>query len=229
MNYAIQARDLRKRYGQGDAAVDALAGVDIDITRGEFTSIMGPSGSGKSTLLQLIGLLDAPTAGRIRINGEEATHWNNRQRTLARRRNIGFVFQAFHLIPRTSAIQNVLLPMALAGVPRDERIPRARAALQAVDLMDRAKNRPSELSGGQKQRVAIARALALDPPIILADEPTGNLDTHTSRDIMELFSDLHARGKTIIQVTHEPTMARYGQRIIKVEDGRIAGIQRRRA
>lgn len=225
--FAIQTRGLRKRYGRGEASVLALQRIDLDIRRGEFVSIMGSSGSGKSTLLHLIGLLDAPTAGRIRINGRDASRMNDLQRTMARRKNLGFVFQAFHLLPRASTIHNVMLPMALAGVPRAQRRPRAMRALDAVGLRDRAKHKPTELSGGQKQRVAIARALALDPPIILADEPTGNLDTTTSHEIMELFRSLHQRGKTIVQVTHEPTMARIGQRIVTISDGRMARDQRR--
>ncbi len=221
--HALQTRALRKVYGEGDARVEALAGVDLDIRRGEFVSIMGPSGSGKSTLLHLIGLLDAPTSGGVRVNGRDASQLTAKERTLARRESLGFVFQAFHLIPRASAIRNVILPLALAGVPRSERRPRAEAVLRSVGLGDRMNNTPSQLSGGQKQRVAIARALALDPPIILADEPTGNLDTKTGNEIMQLFADLNRRGKTIIQVTHEPAMIRYSQRTIEIRDGLVAG------
>ncbi len=226
--FALQTRGLRKRYGRGEASVLALDRIDLDIRSGEFVSIMGSSGSGKSTLLHLIGLLDAPTAGRIRIQGRDATRMSDLQRTLARRRNLGFVFQAFHLLPRASAIQNVMLPMSLAGVPRAQRQPRALQALDSVGLRDRARHKPTELSGGQKQRVAIARALALNPPIILADEPTGNLDSTTSREIMDLFRGLHRQGRTIVQVTHEPTMAQIGDRIITIRDGRMSRDQRRR-
>jgi len=220
--HAIQTRRLRKQYGQGDTAVHALRGIDLDIRQGEFVSIMGPSGSGKSTLLHLIGLLDAPTAGGIRIMGQDASHLSRNARTMARRQHLGFVFQSFHLMPRSTALQNVMLPMALAGLPMRRRPGRARGALEAVGLGDRMGNRPSQLSGGQKQRVAIARALALDPPIVLADEPTGNLDSKTSEEIMALFGRLHQEGKTIIQVTHDPQMAAHGQRILQVRDGRIA-------
>ncbi len=221
--YALQTRGLRKVYGEGDARVEALRGVDLDIRQGDFVSVMGPSGSGKSTLLHLIGLLDAPTAGGVRVNGQDASQFSAKQRTLARRESLGFVFQAFHLIPRASAIRNVMLPMALAGVPRSQRRPRAEEILRSVGLGDRMRNTPSQLSGGQKQRVAIARALALDPPIILADEPTGNLDTTTGNEVMQLFTELNQRGKTIIQVTHEREMQAYGKRTIEIRDGRIAG------
>ncbi len=223
--FALQTRGLRKVYGEGDARVEALRGIDLDVRKGDFVSIMGPSGSGKSTLLHLIGLLDAPTAGGVRLNGLDASRFSARERTLARRESLGFVFQAFHLIPRASAIRNVILPMALAGVPRAERRPRAEAILRSVGLGDRMRNTPSQLSGGQKQRVAIARALALDPPIILADEPTGNLDTKTGNEIMQLFTELNRRGKTIIQVTHEREMQAYGKRTIEIRDGLIAGHQ----
>ena len=219
--HAIQVRKLQKTYGQGDTAVHALRGVDLDIPEGQFLSVMGPSGSGKSTFMHLVGLLDGPTRGGIRVMGQDASRLSGNQRTLARRQNVGFVFQAFHLIPRASAIQNVMLPMALAGVPRRSRAPRAQRILEAVGLGDRGKSRPNQLSGGQKQRVAIARALALDPPIILADEPTGNLDSANSRQIMELFKDLHARGKTIVQVTHDRDMAQYGERAVLFRDGLI--------
>jgi putative ABC transport system ATP-binding protein len=225
---ALECRGLSKRYGKGDIAVDALRNFDLQIGRGDFVSIMGPSGSGKSTLLQLLGLLDAPTTGSIHINGRDASRMSPVERTLARRQHLGFVFQSFHLIPRASAIHNVLLPMALAGVPRRERGARARKALADVGLADRARHQPQELSGGQKQRVAIARALALDPPIIMADEPTGNLDSTTSAEVMQLFSRLHQEGRTIIQVTHEIEMAHYGQRIIHVKDGSFARQERRR-
>ncbi len=225
--YAIQTRGLVKRYGKGEASVLALDGIDLDIRRGEFVSIMGSSGSGKSTLLHLIGLLDAPTKGRVGINGRDTSRMTALDRTMARRRNLGFVFQAFHLLPRATALQNVMLPMALAGVPRGQRKPRAVRALTAVGLQARIGNKPTQLSGGQKQRVAIARSLALDPPIIMADEPTGNLDSRTSMEIMALFCELHERGKTIIQVTHEPAMAHMGERIVTISDGRISRDQRR--
>lgn len=224
---AIQTRKLRKDYGTGDNTVQVLKGVDLDIPAGQFVSIMGPSGSGKSTLMHLVGLLDAPTAGGIRIDGQIASRLSRNERAKARREHLGFVFQAFHLIPRSTALQNVMLPMALAGMPRRHRQPRAEAILKSVGLGDRMKNRPSELSGGQKQRVAIARSLALDPPIILADEPTGNLDSQNSADVMQLFKDLHRQGKTIVQVTHDRHMASFGDRIIHFGDGVIVRDERR--
>lgn len=220
--YAIQTRQLRKSYGTGATAVEVLKGINLDIRQGEFVSIMGPSGSGKSTLLNMVGLLDTPSGGAMRIMERRAQKLSKNQRAEVRQQTIGFVFQAFHLLPRATALQNVMLPMALAGVKRSARRKKAEATLRAVGLGDRMKNKPSELSGGQKQRVAIARAIALDPPILLADEPTGNLDSKTSEEIMRLFQSLHRNGKTVIQVTHEPTMARFGQRIIRFQDGVIA-------
>lgn len=220
--YAIQSRGLTKTYGYGENATPVLKGVMMDIRRGEFVSIMGPSGSGKSTLLNMIGLLDTPTGGGIRLMQRDVHNLNKNERAAIRQQTLGFVFQAFHLLPRATALQNVMLPMALAGVKRSERKTRAERVLEAVGLGDRMTYQPSELSGGQKQRVAIARSLALDPPILLADEPTGNLDSSTSKEIMQLFQRLHKQGKTVVQVTHEPTMAQYGQRIIRFQDGIIA-------
>ncbi len=229
--YALQARSLRKTYGSGPNAVHALRGVDLDIRQGEFVSIMGPSGSGKSTLLQMLGLLDGPTGGRIRIQNQEVTHADARQRALTRRSTIGFVFQSFHLLARATALQNVMLPMAISGVPRNQRRSRALRTLDAVGLLDRADHRSTEMSGGQKQRVAIARALALNPPILLADEATGNLDSVTSKEIMGLFQRLNQSGRTIVQVTHDRKMAEYADRIFHVEDGLIRETEtvRRRA
>lgn len=219
--HALQTRRLEKTYGEGPTEVKALRGVNLDINAGEFVSIMGPSGSGKSTLLNMIGLLDAPTRGGIRVMGKTTHRLNANQRAIVRRDTLGFVFQAFHLLPRASAVQNVMLPMAFAGVPLSKRRPRAEKILAAVGLGDRASHKPSELSGGQKQRVAIARALALNPPIILADEPTGNLDSTTSIEVMELFQRLHQSGRTVVQVTHESSMAQYSDRIIRFGDGVI--------
>lgn len=215
----IQTRDLHKVYGHGPNQVHALRGVDLEIQRGEFVSIMGPSGSGKSTLLNMIGMLDTPSRGDIKILGNAVQHLSAKQQATGRRKALGFVFQAFHLLPRATAEQNVMLPMAFAGVPYGERKYRAARILDSVGLGDRARHRPSELSGGQKQRVAIARALALDPPILLADEPTGNLDSVTSEDIMGLFQDLHAEGKTVVQITHDDHMAHFGERVIQFRDG----------
>ncbi len=219
--FAVQARRVSKSYPSGDERLQALADVDLDIRRGEFVSVMGPSGSGKSTLLNLVGLLDVPDSGAIRLLGTETSRMHGSQRAMMRRRAIGFVFQSFNLMPRMSALGNVMLPMAIAGVPRRERAPRARALLESVGLGDRLRHRPAQLSGGQKQRVAIARALALDPPVLLADEPTGNLDSKTSVEIMQLFQRLNRAGKTIIQVTHSFEMASFGSRMVLFRDGRI--------
>lgn len=224
--FAVQTRKLGKSYPSGDDVLSVLLDVDLDIRRGEFVSIMGPSGSGKSTLLNLIGLLDVPTGGAIRLLGTETHRMTGAQRALMRRRSLGFVFQSFNLMPRLSALHNVMLPMAIAGVPRRQRGQRARQLLESVGLADRARHRPAQLSGGQKQRVALARALALDPPILLADEPTGNLDSRTSADIMQLFQRLNRAGKTIIQVTHSDEMAAYGTRTIRFRDGRVVSSQR---
>ncbi len=225
--FAVQARNLRKTYTTGGVAVHALRGVDLDIRRGEFVSIMGTSGSGKSTLLNLVGLLDAPTAGGLRLMDRDVAGLGRNARAEARQRTLGFVFQSFNLMPRLSALQNVTLPMAIAGLPHRERIRRGRSLLKTLGLEDRARHAPSELSGGQKQRVAIARALALDPPILLADEPTGNLDTATKHEIMALFGRLHREGRTILQVTHDEEMAAFGTRIIRLRDGVIQSQQRR--
>ena len=219
--HAVQTRQLRKVYRAGDQDLEVLRGVDLDIRRGEFVSIMGPSGSGKSTLLNLVGLLDIPSGGAIRLMGTETQQMTANQRARMRRQTLGFVFQSFNLMPRLSALQNVMLPMAIAGVPAKARRQKARELLESVGLGDRLHHVPSELSGGQKQRVAIARALAMDPPILLADEPTGNLDSKTSAEVMQLFSRLHAEGRTIIQVTHDDEVAAYGTRTIRFRDGRI--------
>jgi putative ABC transport system ATP-binding protein len=219
--FAVQTRQLRKTFRAGDQELQVLRGVDLDIRRGEFVSIMGPSGSGKSTLLNLVGLLDVPTSGAIRLLGVETHRMTAGQRAGMRRQSLGFVFQSFNLLPKLDALHNVMLPMAIAGVPRRARAPKARQLLESVGLGDRLGHLPGELSGGQRQRVAIARALALDPPVLLADEPTGNLDTGTSEEVMQLFSRLHAQGRTIIQVTHDEDMAKHGTRTIRFRDGRI--------
>jgi putative ABC transport system ATP-binding protein len=224
---ALRTMGLVKVYGEGDAAVPVLHGIDVTIQQGEFVSLMGPSGSGKSTLLHLMGLLDTPTAGSVRLLGKPTNAFSSNERAQARRGSIGFVFQSFHLIPRLDALGNVMLPLALAGVARKDRQARAATILRSVGLGDRLHHTPGELSGGQKQRVAIARALVLDPPILLADEPTGNLDSHTSRDVMALFAQLHRAGKTIVQVKHDLTMAQYGARILEIRDGAIVRERRR--
>src|ERR1041385_4175966 len=222
-DFAVQTRGLAKAYSVGGASVPVLRGIDLDVRRGEFVSIMGPSGSGKSTLLNLIGLLDVPTSGAIRLVGTETQHMNGRQRALARRKSLGFVFQSFNLMPRLSAFHNVMLPMAIAGVPMRQRKARAQSLLAKMGLGDRLDHKPAQLSGGQKHRVAIARALALDPPILLADEPTGNLDSRTSAEVLQLFQGLNRAGKTIIQVTHDEQIAGYGGRTIRFRDGLIVG------
>lgn len=217
----ISLRALRKIYIMGDQEVRALDGVDLDIKKGEFVAIMGPSGSGKSTLMNLIGCLDTPTSGSFLLNGQEVSTMDENQLADLRNREIGFVFQTFNLLPRTSALQNVELPLVYAGISRQERRKRAHETLERVQLEDRATHAPSELSGGQRQRVAVARALVNNPSLLLADEPTGNLDSKTSLDIMGLFSELHQAGNTIILVTHEPDIAAYANRTIKLLDGRI--------
>jgi putative ABC transport system ATP-binding protein len=203
--------------------VRALAGVDITIRAGEFTAVMGPSGSGKSTCMNIIGALDTPTSGHYRFRGVEVGGLDRDQLALLRRHELGFIFQSFNLLARTSALDNVMLPLVYQGLPRRERVERARAALSQVGLADRAHHGPAELSGGQQQRVAIARALASEPAVILADEPTGNLDSARSAEIMDLLAQLNAdRGLTILVVTHEPEMAAWARRVLWFSDGRVA-------
>ncbi len=223
--FAVQAVSLGKSYPNGGEELQVLKSVDLTIGRGEFVAIMGPSGSGKSTLLNLVGILDRPSAGSMRLLGKDVGQLSAKQGALARRESLGFIFQSFNLMPRLTALQNVMLPLAIAGVGRTERRARATHLLELVGLGDRLKHRPNQLSGGQKQRVAIARALALDPPILLADEPTGNLDSKTGAEIMALFARLHSEGKTIIQVTHDEEVARHAERIIRFKDGRIERIE----
>jgi putative ABC transport system ATP-binding protein len=218
----IEARDLWKTYGEGDAVVHALRGVDLTIRRGEFVAIMGPSGSGKSTLMNVLGCLDRPTRGVYRLAGQDVASLGRDRLAEIRNRTLGFVFQSYCLLPRTSALENVELPLLYAGVPRRELVRRATAALQRVGLDDRLHHKPSQLSGGQQQRVAIARALVNQPQVILADEPTGNLDSKTALEIVALFQELGAEGMTIALVTHEPDIACYASRVVVVKDGRIA-------
>lgn len=228
-NTIINIRGVTKVYKMGKEEVHALRGIDLRIGENEYISIMGPSGSGKSTLMNIIGCLDTPTAGRYDFEGELVCHVNgdkiermdDNQLADIRNRKIGFVFQTFNLLARTSALRNVELPLIYSGVPRAIRLERAAAALEKVGLADRASHAPSELSGGQRQRVAIARAMVTNPSIILADEPTGNLDSVTGRDIMGFFDELHAQGNTIILVTHEPHIAEHANRILHVLDGRV--------
>lgn len=217
----IRMRGLKKFYPLGREGVWALRGIDLEIARGELVAILGPSGSGKSTLMHILGCLDVPTEGQYWLNGREVSGLSDRELARLRNKEIGFVFQTFHLLPRYTALENVALPLVYAGVPRREREKRARAVLEAVGLGDRLHHRPNELSGGQRQRVAIARALVNQPALLLADEPTGNLDSATSEEIMRLFLQLHAQGHTVVIVTHEPDIAAYAHRQIVLRDGKI--------
>jgi len=215
----IEVKGLSKRYVMGDQVVNALKDVDLTIDQGEFVAIMGPSGSGKSTFMNLIGCLDRPTAGEYLLDGKNVAQMNDNQLADVRNTYIGFVFQNFNLLPRTSAIKNVELPLMYAGVRN--RAERAQKALEIVGLGQRVHHKPSELSGGQQQRVAIARAIVNNPVLILGDEPTGNLDTRTSEEIMSVFQDLNSEGKTVVIVTHEEDIARHCKRIIRFRDGKI--------
>src|ERR1700733_11031139 len=217
----IRTWDLMKTYVMGDQTIHAVSGVDIEIKKGEYVAIMGPSGSGKSTLMNLIGCLDTPTAGLYYLNGNLASEMGDDELARIRNREIGFVFQTFNLLARASALHNVELPLVYAGVSRGERDKRAREALRAVDLEARMDHKPSELSGGQRQRVAIARALVNHPSLLLADEPTGALDTVTGNEIMTLFARLHQAGNTVLLVTHENDIAQHAHRIIHIRDGSV--------
>jgi putative ABC transport system ATP-binding protein len=218
----IRTEALAKVYEMGSEQVHALRGVDLEIHKGEYVAIMGPSGSGKSTLMNLIGCLDSPSSGRYWLAGRLVSELDDDELAYIRNKEIGFVFQTFNLLPRATALHNVELPLIYNGTPSDERIEKAKLALQRVDLSTRMHHKPNELSGGQRQRVAIARALVNDPSIVLADEPTGNLDSKTGEEIMNLFQNLHAQGNTIILVTHEMDVAQHAHRIIFIRDGQIA-------
>ncbi len=225
-NTVILTRDLKKEYELGAETVRALRGVDMQIDKNEFVAIMGPSGSGKSTLLNLIGCLDTPTSGHYWLGGEEVSQLDDNDLARIRNRQIGFVFQTFNLLPRTTALHNVELPLIYAGLPAKQRHEQAKAALDAVGLADRMTHHPNELSGGERQRVAMARALVNQPSLLLADEPTGNLDSATSREIMDILVSLHDRGETILLVTHERDIAAYSDRLITLRDGVIETDQR---
>jgi putative ABC transport system ATP-binding protein len=217
----IRTYDLWKTYVMGDQEIHAVSGVDIEIKRGEYVAIMGPSGSGKSTLMNLIGCLDTPTKGQYYINGRLVSEMNDDELARIRNKEIGFVFQTFNLLPRATSLHNVELPMIYSGAPADVRLERAKASLRQVDLEARMYHKPNELSGGQRQRVAVARALVNNPSILLADEPTGNLDTATGNEIMALFERLYQQGNTIVLVTHEHDIALHAHRVIHVRDGKV--------
>ncbi|MDD7938737.1 ABC transporter ATP-binding protein [Actinomycetospora lutea] len=224
----LDVRKLSKVYGAGDTAVHALCDVDLTVRRGEYVAVIGHSGSGKSTLLNMLGCLDAPTSGRYLLEGLDVADLDERQQAVLRNRQIGFVFQAFNLIPRTTALANVELPLVYAGVGRRRRRERAMAALALVGLQGREDHRPNELSGGQQQRVAVARALVTSPALLLADEPTGNLDSQSTADALGLFDRLHASGRTIVLITHDDEVAERAERVVVVSDGRLSEAPARR-
>ena len=222
----ILAKDIRKVYKlEGGLEVHALRGLDLEIQRGQYAAIMGPSGSGKSTLLQIIGCLDTPSSGSYKLTGQEVSELSEDELSGIRNKRIGFIFQAYNLLPRADALQNVALPLRYRGTGAGERTAAAKRALERVGLGDRLDHRPNQLSGGQKQRVAIARALATDPDILLADEPTGNLDSKTGEEILGLFQELHAEGRTILMVTHEEDVAEHCEQIVRVRDGKVEAVQ----
>ena len=221
MKEVIRLEDICRIYRVGSQEVRALDGVSLSVYKNEYVAIMGPSGSGKSTLMNILGCLDSPDSGRYILNGTDVSEMDDGEMADVRNREIGFVFQSFNLLPRYNALENVALPMVYAGVPAGERRVKAAQALRSVGLEDRMDHRPNELSGGQRQRVALARALINNPSIILADEPTGNLDTHTSVEIMRLFDEIYRGGNTVIVVTHEEDIAAYAHRVIRLRDGRV--------
>lgn len=219
MSLVIKIRNITRDFPLGNEVVKVLKGIDLDIERGEYVALMGPSGSGKSTLMNLLGCLDTPTSGTYELNGRDVSNMTDDELAEIRNKEIGFVFQTFNLLPRTTALENVALPMIYAGASKSERTQRAKQVLADVGLADRMDHKPNQLSGGQRQRVAVGRALVNHPSIILADEPTGNLDSKTSEEIMKLFSDIHKAGNTVILVTHEEDIAENAHRIIRLRDG----------
>ncbi|HZH01972.1 MAG TPA: ABC transporter ATP-binding protein [Flavisolibacter sp.] len=227
MQAIIHLEDIRKNYFLGKQVIEVLKGISIDINKGEYVALMGPSGSGKSTLMNILGCLDTPTGGRYILNNQDVSKMVDNQLAEVRNKEIGFVFQQFNLLPRLTAAENVALPLVYAGVPKKQRMEKALHVLDKVSLADRSHHKPNEMSGGQNQRVAIARALVNDPSIILADEPTGNLDTKTSYEIMDIFGKIHSGGNTVILVTHEEDIANHAHRIIRLRDGVIETDKRR--
>ncbi|MCS7085475.1 MAG: ABC transporter ATP-binding protein [Bacteroidia bacterium] len=225
MSVVIELENVSKQYVMGAERIYALRSVSLVVERGDYVAFMGPSGSGKSTLMNILGCLDSPTTGMYRLNGTDVSRMSDARLAAVRNREIGFVFQTFNLLPRLTALENVALPLVYAGVGRRERIVRAEAALQSVGLGERMRHKPNELSGGQRQRVAIARALVNRPSMILADEPTGNLDSKTSHEIMALFDELHQQGHTVVLVTHEEDIARFARRIVRLRDGSVESDQ----
>lgn len=229
MQGIIHLEDIRKNYYLGKQTIEVLKGISFDIFKNEYVALMGPSGSGKSTLMNILGCLDTPTSGKYILNGKDVSRTSDNDLAEVRNNEIGFVFQQFNLLPRLTAVENVALPLVYAGIPKKQRMERAMEVLRKVDLVDRSHHKPNEMSGGQNQRVAIARALVNDPAIILADEPTGNLDSKTSYEIMDIFTRIHDSGNTVILVTHEEDISHYAHRIIRLRDGIIESDKRKEA
>jgi putative ABC transport system ATP-binding protein len=229
MQGIIHLENIKKNYFLGKQVIEVLKGISLDIFKNEYVALMGPSGSGKSTLMNILGCLDTPTAGSYILNGKDVSRMPDNDLAEVRNQEIGFVFQQFNLLPRLTALENVALPLVYAGVPKKQRLEKAKEVLEKVNLADRSHHKPNEMSGGQNQRVAIARALVNDPSIILADEPTGNLDSKTSHEIMDIFGKIHASGNTVILVTHEEDIAHFAHRIVRLRDGLIESDKRKTA